>query len=95
MTRMGPTFGGGLEYAMSDRISIKTEYLYLDLGSGSGRIGADRTGGFLLPRPGKAPGAGPAPVGGGLPAPVAPGASLTMRDNSQFQTLRIGLNYRF
>ena len=32
-TRMGWTLGGGLEYKVSDAVSVKAEYLYVDLGS--------------------------------------------------------------
>ena len=32
-TRAGWTLGGGIEYAVTDRISLKAEYLYVDLGN--------------------------------------------------------------
>lgn len=31
-TKVGATVGGGLEYALSNRITVKAEYLYVDLG---------------------------------------------------------------
>ena len=31
-TKVGATVGGGLEYAVSNRISVKAEYLFVDLG---------------------------------------------------------------
>ena len=45
-TRAGWTAGGGVEYALTDRISVRTEYLYVDLGNETYSYG-DATGAVL------------------------------------------------
>lgn len=47
-TEWGWTIGGGAEYAISDSLSVKAEYLYVDLGSHEGRFLYNDGGPFNL-----------------------------------------------
>jgi outer membrane immunogenic protein len=49
-TRVGYTVGGGVEYAVTQNVSIKGEYLYVDLGKDS--VTARYTGTAFTPTPG-------------------------------------------
>jgi outer membrane immunogenic protein len=93
-TRIGAALGGGLEYAFSNRISLKAEYLYVNLGSRSASRELERDADDIIPVPGSAP-ATAAQAGDGIAPPFLPGASVTMRDNSKFHAIRIGINFRF
>jgi outer membrane immunogenic protein len=71
-TRLGWTAGGGVEYALSRNLSLRGEYLHVDLG--------DKTA--VLPAQGGA-------------SAVAPGSALLARDETRFDVVRAGLNYRW
>ena len=49
-TRVGWTIGGGVEYAVTNNITIKGEYLYADLGSSSFTTVGNARCGDVLPR---------------------------------------------
>ncbi|WP_457797141.1 outer membrane protein [Methylocystis sp. S23] len=80
-TRTGWTAGGGLEWAFLPNLSLKIEYLYVDLGSG----------GFLLDdvRHGHMPPPAPPPV---VPLSFISGQTGAPH---RFHTAKIGLNYHF
>jgi outer membrane immunogenic protein len=49
-TVTGWTAGAGLEYALADNITLKAEYLYINLGNGNGvNVVAQNTGAALIP----------------------------------------------
>jgi outer membrane immunogenic protein len=76
---VGWTLGGGLEYAITNSISLKAEYLHVSLGdnsrtfttlpSAAGRVGAQPT--------------------------MAAGNTITIKDNNKFDVVRAGVNFRF
>jgi len=66
--RLGWVLGAGAEYALTDNVSLKAEYLYTDLGSKRHIISYTGEG---------------------------DDESITWKDAARFQTLRLGMNYRF
>lgn len=64
-TSYGWTAGAGFEYALAPNISLKTEYKYVDLGSGN------------------------------LFSFGWPDGGVAIDDETRFQTVQVGLNYRF
>lgn len=82
--------GLGLEYALLDNLSVKLEYLHVDLGTT--RFLALPVFRPLAPFPQPA---APAPPVAGTVAPAAAGAAIAVRGRNEFQIGRIGLNYRF
>lgn len=76
---VGWTIGGGAEWAITDSISFKAEYLYVDLGSADYRF----TGGSVFNI------AGPAPV------PAVPFGTDAFKSDINLHTVRAGLNFRF
>lgn len=87
--RTGWTAGGGIEGALTDRWTLKVEYLYADYGSYGANLG---TGAAVTT-------VGPfVPVGGG-PAATRTTTTATVSSlvNTRFtdNIVRVGLNYRF
>lgn len=79
-TAVGWTLGGGFEYAVSQRVSIKAEYLYVSLGATS--LTEYGLAAAVLPPP--------------AVSPTAPTASINANfDRTNFNVVRIGSNYRF
>jgi len=79
--RTGWTAGGGVEWAFRPNLSLKVEYLYVDLG-GSATIW-DGRGCHKCPPP--------------PPGPVVPPAFISTQTGApnRFSTIKAGLNYRF
>ena len=74
--RTGWTAGGGLEYALATNVSLKAEYLYVNLGSGDTiNVVTQST----------------------LPAspPAAPSSFTAAYSRTDFNIVRVGLNYKF
>jgi outer membrane immunogenic protein len=69
---VGWAAGGGFEYAVWNNLSIKAEYLYMELGRSTAQLG-----------PGVIP-----------PFPNNP-SILTDFGNGKYQTVRVGMNWRF
>jgi outer membrane immunogenic protein len=84
-TSVGWAAGGGLEYAIGKRWSVKLEYLYMNLGSQS--MTANESF-FMAPAPGVSR--------VGNPDPIAP-STFQMRYNwdTAFQVFNVGLNFKF
>jgi outer membrane immunogenic protein len=83
-TRLGWTVGGGVEGAISDRWTVKLEYLFMDLGDVSGPLAASTTTTIF---PG-VPQVGFTTV---VDTTILQTASTRIHDH----ILRLGLNYRF
>lgn len=94
---LGGTIGAGVEYALAQNLSLRAEYLYINLGSGSYEAQPDSRAVFQFPVPAAPRGRAAAinPGGPFNPAPLLPGASVRVRDSGEFHTARIGLSYRF
>lgn len=81
-SNVGYALGGGLEYAFTNSISLKAEYLHVSLGDNS------RT--FTTLASAAGPGGVPA-AGSTMPA----GNKITISDRNKFDVIRAGVNFRF
>lgn len=84
-TRTGWAAGGGVEWAFMPNLTLRAQYLYVDLGQGS----------FLLDGGGGGCGCKPVPPPPGPPA--APLAFISGQNGApnQFHNFTVGLNFRF
>jgi len=88
--RAGWTFGGGVEGVVSDRWTLKAEYLYADYGSYGTNLGSSAAvttvGPFVVLSP-------PAPAGTRTTTTTVVGSTVSTRFTDN--VFRLGLNYRF
>jgi outer membrane immunogenic protein len=92
-THTGGVIGGGLEYAFSQRVSVRAEYLHVDLRDNSFGVTSDMGPRLLIPKPIAASSAIQDPDG--RPAPVHPHAFITVHEGLQINVVRVGISYRF
>jgi outer membrane immunogenic protein len=83
--KLGFAVGGGFEYALTNNISVKTEYLYVDLGK---KTLALNGGGSYSTSDGATP--TPATTSGTFEGEIG-----TVRATNKFSVMRVGLNYKF
>ena len=73
-TAIGWTAGAGVEYALSRNISVKAEYLYVDLGGGDAVTVVTQTTN---------------------PSGLFRDSFIATYSRTDFQTVRVGVNYKF